>query len=141
VQRTKTDFGDQSLIQVYKGGTFSFFAFDNTTNLQTKYFSFTLTGSSFKITLRPFGWFDARVLTFTAYTDFDDIIAVNLTEMGQLPPPLKEYFNNVPSTWADLATGSNITAIDGKVQSGNAWLNDLLPYVNGVGTLGYAWGV
>ena len=71
----------------------------------------------------------------------DGAMLVNLTEMGQLPPPLKEYFNNVPSTWADLATESDITAIDGKKQSGNAWLNDLLPYVNGVGTLGYAWGV
>ena len=70
----------------------------------------------------------------------DGFLAVNLTRMGVLPPPLKEYFNNVPSTWADLATESNIAAIDGKVQSGNAWLNDLLPYVNGVGTLGYAWG-
>ena len=70
----------------------------------------------------------------------DGLMLVNLTRMGVLPPPLKEYFNNVPSTWADLATASNITAIDGKVQSGNAWLNDLLPYVNGVGTLGYAWG-
>jgi len=79
------------------------------------------------------------------YSDFelwlDGAMLVNLTHMGILPPPLKEYFNNVPSTWADLATASNITAIDGKVQSGNAWLNDLLPYVNGVGTLGYAWGV
>ena len=70
----------------------------------------------------------------------DGAMLVNLTRMGVLPPPLKEYFNNVPSTWADLATGSNITAVDGKVQSGDAWLNDLLPYVNGVGTLGYAWG-
>ena len=70
----------------------------------------------------------------------DNVIIVNLSTMGDLPQPLKEYFNNVPSTWADLATSSNITAIDGKVQSGNAWLNDLLPYVNGVGTLGYAWG-
>ena len=70
----------------------------------------------------------------------DGCMVIDLTAMGTLPPPLKEYFNNVPSTWADLATSSNITAIDGKVQSGYAWLNDLLPYVNGVGTLGYAWG-
>ena len=67
-------------------------------------------------------------------------MVIDLTAMGTLPPPLKEYFNNVPSTWADLATSSDIEAIDGKKQSGNAWLNDLLPYVNGVGTLGYAWG-
>ena len=77
----------------------------------------------------------------TADVYIDGVMSVNLTAMGTLPPPLKEYFNNVPSTWADLATDSNITAIDGKVQSGDAWLNDLLPYVNGVGTLGYAWGV
>ena len=44
----------------------------------------------------------------------DNVIVVNLTHMGVLPPQLKEYFNNVPSTWADLATSSNITAIDGK---------------------------
>jgi len=72
---------------------------------------------------------------------FDGAMVVNLTRMGVLPPPLKEYFNNVPSTWADLATASDITAIDGKKQSGNAWLNELLPYVNGVATLGYAWGM
>ena len=71
----------------------------------------------------------------------DGCMVIDLTAMGTLPPPLKEYFNNVPSTWADLATSSDIEAIDGKKQSGNAWLNDLLPYVNGVGTLGYAWGV
>jgi len=74
-------------------------------------------------------------------TWLDGAMLVNLTLMGVLPPPLKEYFNNVPSTWADLATSADIEAIDGKKQSGNAWLNDLLPYVNGVGTLGYAWGV
>ena len=74
-------------------------------------------------------------------TWLDGAMLVNLTRMGVLPPPLKEYFNNAVSNWADLATGSDITAIDGKKQSGNAWLNDLLPYVNGVGTLGYAWGV
>jgi len=71
---------------------------------------------------------------------FDGAMVVNLTRMGVLPPPLKEYFNNAVSNWADLATNSNITAIDGKVQSGNAWLNELLPYVNGVATLGYSWG-
>ena len=75
------------------------------------------------------------------YVWLDGYMVVDLTRMGVLPPPLKEYFNNVPSTWADLATASNIAAIDGKVQSGNAWLNELLPYVNGVATLGYAWGM
>jgi len=77
----------------------------------------------------------------TADVYIDGVMSVNLTAMGTLPPPLKEYFNNVPSTWADLPSTSDITAIDGKKQSGDAWLDDLLPYVNGVGTLGYAWGV
>ena len=100
------------------------------------YTSFTVanTGTAFL--------FEYCTATPTVRFDFwlDGAMIVDLTRMGVLPPPLKEYFNNVPSTWADLATASNITAIDGKVQSGNAWLNELLPYVNGVATLGYAWG-
>ena len=70
----------------------------------------------------------------------DGFMVIDLTAMGILPPPLKEYFNG-PQLWKDLATSSNITAIDGKVQSGNAWLNELLPYVNSVATLGYTFGL
>jgi len=70
----------------------------------------------------------------------DGFMVIDLTAMGILPLPLKEYFNG-PQLWKDLATSSNITAIDGKVQSGNAWLNELLPYVNSVATLGYTFGL
>ena len=68
----------------------------------------------------------------------DGTMLVNLTEMGQLPPPLKTYLG--VTNWADLATTSNITAVDGKVRKGREWLDELLPYVNSIGTLGYTWG-
>jgi len=138
-KRTKTDFGDNALVHLMFGSNNFFLYFDNSTNDQIQYTSF-VTNGAVTITLRPFGYFDAQVLSFSAYTEFDKIMVVDLNYMGKLPQALKEYFNNVLSTWADLATASNITAIDGKVQSGNAWLNELLPYVNSVATLGYAWG-
>lgn len=119
------------------GSNFERFTFDGdkTPNrFNRHYITYTANYADFMIVYKA----DAAYEDFTVW--LDGAMVVNLTRMGVLPPPLKEYFNNVPSTWADLATSSNITAVDGKVQSGNAWLNDLLPYVNGVGTLGYAWG-
>jgi hypothetical protein len=71
----------------------------------------------------------------------DGVMVVNLSLMGHLPPPLKEYFSNQVSLWSDLATTSNITAIDGKTKTGEEWLSELIPYVDSVKTVGYAWGV
>lgn len=71
----------------------------------------------------------------------DGLCIYNLSLMGQLPPPLKEYFSNQVSLWSDLATTSNITAIDGKTKTGEEWLSELIPYVDSVKTVGYAWGV
>jgi len=89
--------------------------------------------------------FDASIALiqcdYYSYTHlYDGVMLVNLSKMGYLPPPLKEYFSNQVSKWEDLATTSTITAIDGKSQTGNDWLNELLPYVDSVATLGYAWG-
>jgi len=69
---------------------------------------------------------------------FDGVMLVDLTAMGKLPQSLKEYFNNVPSTWADLATTSNLTARGGRVMSGNDWLGELIPYVENIGSVNYA---
>jgi len=60
--------------------------------------------------------------------------------MGTLPYGLQQYFS--PSgviLWEDLATDSNIEALDGRVQSGEDWLAELLPFCNGIKTLGFAW--
>jgi hypothetical protein len=71
---------------------------------------------------------------------YDGVMLVNLSKMGYLPPPLKEYFSNQVSKWEALATTSNITAIDGRTKTGEEWLNDLIPYVDSVKTVGYTWG-
>lgn len=71
----------------------------------------------------------------------DGVMVVNLSLMGYLPPPLKEYFATQVSKWEDLATTSNITAIDGRTKTGQEWLNELIPYVDSVKTVGYTWGV
>ncbi len=69
----------------------------------------------------------------------DGLCIYNLSLMGQLPPPLKEYFSNQVSLWSDLATTSNITGADGRTQSGNAWLAELIPYVDSVASFGFVW--
>ena len=69
--------------------------------------------------------------------NIDGAMVVDLTNMGNLPAPLRKFFNN-PSytTWASLATTSNITA-DGRTQTGEAWLSELLPFVDSVATVGW----
>jgi len=74
------------------------------------------------------------------YTIADGLAVYNLTEMSKLPPPLKEFFNNQVSNWEDLATTSNIIATDGRTQTGEDWLAELLPYVDSCASLGFAWG-
>jgi hypothetical protein len=64
-------------------------------------------------------------------------MVVDLTNMGDLPIPLRRFFNSSSyTTWASLATTSNITA-DGRTQTGEAWLNELLPFVDSVATVGW----
>jgi len=75
--------------------------------------------------------------TQTAEIYVDGFMLIDLTEMGELPPPLKEFFQNQVSNWEDLATTSNITATDGRTQTGEDWLAELLPYTDSVQTLGY----
>lgn len=71
----------------------------------------------------------------------DNFLLVDLTAMGSLPSGLRAFFSSVGITkWEDLATTSNITAIDGRTKTGKEWLNDLIPYVDSVKTVGYAWG-
>jgi len=72
----------------------------------------------------------------TAY--IDGFMLINLTSMGQLPLPLKEFFQNQVTNWEDLATTSNITAVDGRTQTGEDWLAELLPYCDSVATAGYS---
>ena len=70
----------------------------------------------------------------------DGVMLVDLTTMGTLPYGLQQYFAPSGITkWEDLATTSNIEAIDGREQSGKDWLAELLPFVNGIATLGFAW--
>jgi len=69
---------------------------------------------------------------------FDMTAVYDLTEMGELPPPLKEFFQSQVTNWEDLATTSNITAIDGRTQTGEDWLAELLPYCDSVATIGYS---
>jgi len=63
---------------------------------------------------------------------------IDLTIMGELPPPLKAFFNYQVSKWTDLATTTNIAAVDGRTQSGHDWLAELLPYTDSVTTVGYS---
>ncbi len=56
--------------------------------------------------------------------------------MGALPSGLQSYLG--VTNWADLATTNNIVASDGTTMTGEDWLNLLLPYVDSVATLGYA---
>jgi hypothetical protein len=69
----------------------------------------------------------------------DGAMVVNLSVMGKLPRALSEFFNNTATYWTDLATTSNITAIDGRTQSGRAWLAELIPYVDSVASFGFVW--
>jgi len=70
----------------------------------------------------------------------DGFAAYNLTAMGILPPPLQQFFSDAGITrWDDLATTSNITGADGRTQTGEDWLAELLPYVDSVATVGYSW--
>jgi len=67
----------------------------------------------------------------------DGAMVVDLTNMGNLPAPLRKFFSNSSyTTWASLATTSNITA-DGRTQTGEAWLSELLPFVDSVATVGW----
>jgi hypothetical protein len=70
----------------------------------------------------------------------DGYILVPLTMMGKLPRSLQEFFRvSGVTTWQDLATTSNITGADGRTQSGNAWLAELIPYVDSVASFGFVW--
>jgi len=73
----------------------------------------------------------------TEEINIDGVQLVDLTNMGSLPDSLKKYFNNLYTNWSDLATTSNITAIDGRIQTGEDWLAELLPYVDSVSSVGY----
>jgi len=78
--------------------------------------------------------------TATVNTDYDMFALYNLTAMGALPYGLQQYFALAGvQLWEDLATNSNIEALDGRVQTGEDWLAELLPYVNGIASLGFAW--
>lgn len=67
----------------------------------------------------------------------DGAMVVDLTNMGNLPAPLRKFFNNFSyTTWASLAVTSNITA-GGRTQTGEAWLSELLPFVDSVATVGW----
>jgi len=95
----------------------------------------------------PAGTYDCQMVLNVYLTDgvieemiWDGIMVVNLTAMGALPSGLQAYFNNAVTNWEDLATTSNITAIDGREQTGEDWLAELLPYVDSVASLGYQWG-
>jgi len=66
----------------------------------------------------------------------DGAMVVDLTNMGDLPATLRKFFNNSSyTTWASLAVTSNITA-DGRTQTGEAWLNELLNFVDSGATFG-----
>lgn len=67
----------------------------------------------------------------------DGAMVVDLTNMGDLPIPLRRFFNSSSyTTWASLATTSNITA-GGRTQTGEAWLSELLPFADSVATVGW----
>jgi len=73
----------------------------------------------------------------TEEINIDGAMVVDLTNMGDLPIPLRRFFNSSSyTTWASLATTSNITA-DGRTQTGEAWLSELLPFVDSVATVGW----
>ena len=66
----------------------------------------------------------------------DGAMLVDLTNMGDLPIPIKDFFNNSTYTaWSHLATTSSITA-GGRTQTGEAWLNELLTFVDSGSTFG-----
>lgn len=66
-------------------------------------------------------------------------IIVNLTKMGDLPPLLKFFFSPSGITsWEDLATSSNITAVNNTIKQGNAWLLDLIPYTDHKAVIAYS---
>jgi len=70
----------------------------------------------------------------------DGLFLYNLSKMGDLPAPLQQFFASAGVTkWTDLATTSNITGADGRTQTGEDWLAELLPYVDSVATVGYSW--
>lgn len=68
----------------------------------------------------------------------DNILIVNLTSMGELPQPLKQFFapSNI-TKWEDFAIFENTNVMcilkdaNGNyiAKQGNDWLNDLIPYV------------
>lgn len=66
----------------------------------------------------------------------DGAMLVDLTNMGDLPISIKDFFNNSSYTaWSHLATTSSITA-GGRTQTGEAWLNELLTFVDSGSTFG-----
>ena len=69
----------------------------------------------------------------------DGVMLVDLTTMGALPSGLKAYFQDAVTNWEDLATTSNITAVDGREQTGEDWLAELIPYVDSCASCGYSW--
>jgi hypothetical protein len=70
----------------------------------------------------------------------DKIMLVDLTVMGALPSGLQAFFSSAGITkWEELATPINITGADGRTQSGNAWLAELIPYVDSVASFGFVW--
>ncbi|MEM0326782.1 MAG: hypothetical protein QW733_07110, partial [Desulfurococcaceae archaeon] len=79
--------------------------------------------------------------TDTNIATVDNVLFVDLTTMGELPQPLKQFFapSNI-TRWDQLATSSNITAINGQVQRGEDWLNILIPYGEGTYRVWYAIG-
>lgn len=71
----------------------------------------------------------------------DKMMLVDLTAMGALPSGLQAFFSSAGITkWEELATTSNITGADGRTQTGEEWLDLLLPYVDSIATLGWKWG-
>lgn len=86
----------------------------------------TATGSQ---TLRIYLTDDATSNLDKTYTEYiDGVMIVDLTEMGSLPPILKEYFSNTVTTWADLASTNYFKNKYGYRIRGTEWLATLVKY-------------
>jgi len=121
---------DSTILDIFE------FLSERSNTWKRKYGSFTTPAGTAKIRFQGFQWVD-NMGTVDEVT-VDGAILIDLTEMGELPPQLQEFFQNQATNWEDLATTANITAADGRTQTGEDWLAELLPYVDSVATVGYS---
>jgi len=108
----------------------------NNAGVQDKFIatSFTFTGATGSYPLRI--WLkDATCEATKTYTFWADaFMLIDLTNMDVMPTGLKAFFKPLEN-FTSLATSDPVLANDGRSLAGNEWLNELIPYVNGIKTV------